>query len=75
MYKPNEMCSYEWYSSEIIEILKRANVYFMMDITSCTLHIRSDNERSPLTEDEKRQIHNYITIHNYPFYYNVKFDN
>lgn len=75
MYLEEEICSYEWYSPEIRKRLERAKVRFSIDYTSCTLHIQSDSLYEPLTEDEKRQIRNYITIHNYPYYYNIVFDN
>lgn len=60
-------------SDDLIDAIKRADVYRYFDWRSNTLYFVSMNEDSPLTDEEKRRIYNHVALYMFPF--SIEFKN
>lgn len=67
------LTTFDGYPDNIAKALRRADAYWKRDKINMTFHIRSRNEESPLTDEEKRSIELYWGMQNN--LYTVVFDN
>lgn len=47
--------------------IERADVYRYLDCETMTLIMCSQNQKEPLTDDEKKRIRNYLKITMFPY--------
>ena len=68
-----KILTFDEFSKDIAEALKRADAWYKYDAINDTLHITSRNKEAPLTNGEKIRICEYLIMRKH-LYHKVSFD-